>query len=254
MNRLPQCRSSLVSSCHVLLRDANAHGSAGLPGDLVARRSRLRSRGPLLSLVTALPLTQTSRRPPAGDPTRPAPPGPAMTASFSHLDAPRPPHRAARRAAAHRAALRPQPQPRRPAPRDRRVAPAVGGPPGRRRPHRRVAHLLARGVADRLARPRRRGRGVRRRVRLGRRADLGARRRADTPARLGSPHGVGEATAAPSGATTCTTCVGAGPGRSLTVHAYAPGLVTMGEFELAAEGPGPARDEPQRAERAVTAR
>ena len=31
--------------------------------------------------------------------------------------------------------------------------------------------------------------------------------------------------------------LGAGPGRALTVHAYAPGLVTMGEFELAAEGP-----------------
>lgn len=31
--------------------------------------------------------------------------------------------------------------------------------------------------------------------------------------------------------------VGAGPGRSLTVHAYAPGLVTMGEFELGAAGP-----------------
>ena len=31
--------------------------------------------------------------------------------------------------------------------------------------------------------------------------------------------------------------VGAGPGRSLTVHAYAPGLVTMGAFELGPSGP-----------------
>ncbi len=31
--------------------------------------------------------------------------------------------------------------------------------------------------------------------------------------------------------------VGAGPGRSLTVHAYAPGLVTMGAFELGPRGP-----------------
>ena len=31
--------------------------------------------------------------------------------------------------------------------------------------------------------------------------------------------------------------VGAGPGRSLTVHAYAPGLVEMGRFELGPEGP-----------------
>ena len=31
--------------------------------------------------------------------------------------------------------------------------------------------------------------------------------------------------------------VGAGPGRALTVHAYAPGLVTMGQFELGPEGP-----------------
>ena len=30
---------------------------------------------------------------------------------------------------------------------------------------------------------------------------------------------------------------GAGPGRSLTVHAYAPGLLTMGEFELGTAGP-----------------
>lgn len=31
--------------------------------------------------------------------------------------------------------------------------------------------------------------------------------------------------------------VGAGPGRALTVHAYAPGLVTMGEFALGDQGP-----------------
>ena len=31
--------------------------------------------------------------------------------------------------------------------------------------------------------------------------------------------------------------VGAGPGRTLTVHAYAPGLVTMGRFELGPGGP-----------------
>ena len=31
--------------------------------------------------------------------------------------------------------------------------------------------------------------------------------------------------------------VGAGPGRALTVHAYAPGLVTMGQFELGPDGP-----------------
>ncbi len=31
--------------------------------------------------------------------------------------------------------------------------------------------------------------------------------------------------------------VGAASGRSLTVHAYAPGLVTMGEFELGPQGP-----------------
>ncbi len=33
--------------------------------------------------------------------------------------------------------------------------------------------------------------------------------------------------------------VGAAPGRSLTLHAYAPGLVTMGEFELGPGGPVP---------------
>jgi predicted metal-dependent enzyme (double-stranded beta helix superfamily) len=31
--------------------------------------------------------------------------------------------------------------------------------------------------------------------------------------------------------------IGAGPGRSLTVHAYAPGLVEMGRFELGPDGP-----------------
>ncbi len=31
--------------------------------------------------------------------------------------------------------------------------------------------------------------------------------------------------------------VGAGPGRSLTVHAYAPGLLTMGAFDLGPRGP-----------------
>jgi quercetin dioxygenase-like cupin family protein len=31
--------------------------------------------------------------------------------------------------------------------------------------------------------------------------------------------------------------VGAGPGRALTVHVYAPGLVEMGRFELASDGP-----------------
>jgi hypothetical protein len=31
--------------------------------------------------------------------------------------------------------------------------------------------------------------------------------------------------------------IGAGPGRSLTVHAYAPGLVEMGRLELGPDGP-----------------
>ena len=31
--------------------------------------------------------------------------------------------------------------------------------------------------------------------------------------------------------------VGVGPGRALTVHAYAPALVTMGRFELGPDGP-----------------
>ena len=31
--------------------------------------------------------------------------------------------------------------------------------------------------------------------------------------------------------------VGVGPGRALTVHAYAPALVTMGRFELGSDGP-----------------
>ena len=33
--------------------------------------------------------------------------------------------------------------------------------------------------------------------------------------------------------------IGAGAGRSLTVHAYAPGLVEMGRFELGPDGPAP---------------
>jgi hypothetical protein len=33
---------------------------------------------------------------------------------------------------------------------------------------------------------------------------------------------------------------GAGPGRALTVHAYAPGLVTMGGYALTPDGPVPA--------------
>jgi len=31
--------------------------------------------------------------------------------------------------------------------------------------------------------------------------------------------------------------IGAGPGRAVTVHAYAPGLVTMGRFALGPDGP-----------------
>ena len=31
--------------------------------------------------------------------------------------------------------------------------------------------------------------------------------------------------------------VGVGPGRALSVHAYAPALVTMGRFELGSDGP-----------------
>ena len=33
------------------------------------------------------------------------------------------------------------------------------------------------------------------------------------------------------------TVIGAGPGRAVTVHAYAPGLVEMGRFELGPDGP-----------------
>ncbi|MEO7235226.1 MAG: hypothetical protein ABIW80_07615 [Lapillicoccus sp.] len=53
----------------------------------------------------------------------------------------------------------------------------------------------------------------------------------------GSPHGVGEGDSRAFGRDHVHNVVGAGPGRTLTVHAYAPGLVSMGEFELAAEGP-----------------
>ena len=39
------------------------------------------------------------------------------------------------------------------------------------------------------------------------------------------------------GRTSVHNVLGPGPGRALTVHAYAPGLVETGRFELAANGP-----------------